>query len=163
MYICCPFTWPKIHICKSKFASCLSMCIFTHVQINFYIYEIASHAQKYTRVQIIHICKIYITCLNQRMWTGLKLIHVTLLHMIIIINLTFDLDLWRTDLNINRDHLLIKDYLPNKFEASGPKRSWVISCTRLRDTNIPTDMCNATQYASFFEGGHKYVCFQWRI
>ena len=42
----------------------------------------------------------------------------------------FDLDLWPTDLNINRGHLLIKDYLPTKFEASGTKRSWVISCTR---------------------------------
>ena len=27
-------------------------------------------------------------------------------------NMTFDLDLWPTDLKINRDHLLIKDYLP---------------------------------------------------
>ena len=44
--------------------------------------------------------------------------------------MTFDLDLWRTDLNINRDHLLIKDYLPTKFEACGAKRSWVINCTR---------------------------------
>ena len=44
--------------------------------------------------------------------------------------MTFDLDLWPTDLNINRDHLLIKDYLPTKFEASGAKRSWVIRCTR---------------------------------
>ena len=44
--------------------------------------------------------------------------------------MTFDLDLWPTDLNINRDHLLTKDYLPTKFEASGAKCSWVISCTR---------------------------------
>ena len=44
--------------------------------------------------------------------------------------MTFDLDLWPTDLKINRDHLLTKDYLPTKFEASGAKRSWVISCTR---------------------------------
>ena len=74
---------------------------------------------------------------------------------ICIIGLTFDLDIWPTDLNINRDHLLIKDYLPTKFGASGVKRSWVISCTRLRDTDIPTDMCNAI-CPSFFEGGHKY-------
>ena len=46
-------------------------------------------------------------------------------------------DLWPTDLNINRGHLLIKDYLPTKFEACGAKHSGVISCTRLRDT----DMC----------------------
>ena len=39
-------------------------------------------------------------------------------------------DLWPTDLNINRDHLLIKNYVPTKFEASWTKRSWVISCTR---------------------------------
>ena len=39
-------------------------------------------------------------------------------------------DLWPTDLNMNRDHLPIKDYLPTKFEASGAKCSWVISCTR---------------------------------
>ena len=32
--------------------------------------------------------------------------------------LTFDLDFSHTDLNINRDHLIIKDYLPAKFEAS---------------------------------------------
>ena len=37
--------------------------------------------------------------------------------------------LWPTDLNINRDHQLIKDYLPTKFEASWAKCSWVISCT----------------------------------
>ena len=42
------------------------------------------------------------------------------------------LDLWSTDLNVNRDHLhvLIMDYLPTKFEAYGAKRSWVIRCTR---------------------------------
>ena len=57
--------------------------------------------------------------------------------------MTFDLDLWPTDLKINRDHLLTKDYLPTKFEASGAKRYWVISCTRLRATDIPTDTCKA--------------------
>ena len=46
------------------------------------------------------------------------------------IGLTFDLDLSPTDLNIERGHLLIKDYLPTKFEASGAKRSRVISYTR---------------------------------
>ena len=39
-------------------------------------------------------------------------------------------DLWPIDLTINRDHLLIKDYLPTKFEACGAKRCWVIRCTR---------------------------------
>ena len=46
------------------------------------------------------------------------------------IGLTFDLDLEPTDLNIDRGHLLIKDYLPTKFEACRAKRSWVISYTR---------------------------------
>ena len=51
--------------------------------------------------------------------------------------MTFDLDLWPTDLTINRDHLLIKDYLPTKFEASGAKRSWVIRCTRFERLTWP--------------------------
>ena len=38
--------------------------------------------------------------------------------------------LWLTNLTINRDHLLIKDYLPTKYEASGAMRCWVIRCTR---------------------------------
>ena len=42
---------------------------------------------------------------------------------------------------INRDHVLINDYLPTKFEASKAKCSWVIGCTRLRETDIPTDVC----------------------
>ena len=46
------------------------------------------------------------------------------------IGFTVDLDLWPTDLNINRGHLLIKDYLPTNFEGSGAKRSRVIRRTR---------------------------------
>ena len=80
--------------------------------------------------------------------------------------MTFDLDLWPTDLNINRDHLLTKYYLPTKFEASGAKHYWVISCTRLRATDIPTDRptyrptdiptyrpTGAKQYALLFQRG----------
>ena len=72
--------------------------------------------------------------------------------------MTFDLDLWPTDLKINRDHLLTKDYLPTKFEASGAKRYWVISCTRLRATDIPTYIptyrpTGAKQYAPPFSKG----------
>ena len=47
-----------------------------------------------------------------------------------MIGLTYDPDLWPTDLSIDRDHLLNKDDLPTKFESCGAKRSWVISCTR---------------------------------
>ena len=77
--------------------------------------------------------------------------------------MTFDLDLWPTDLKINRDHLHIKDYLPTKFEASGVKRSWVISCTRLRDTDIPTDIptyrptCAKQHAPPFSKGGIKKI------
>ena len=53
--------------------------------------------------------------------------------------MTFVLDLQPTDLNINMDLLLIQDYLPTTFEASGAKHSWVISCTTFMDINHPTD------------------------
>ena len=46
-------------------------------------------------------------------------------------------DLWPTDLTINRDHLLIKDYLSTKFEASWAKRCWVIRCTRFERLTWP--------------------------
>ena len=39
------------------------------------------------------------------------------LHKVKKTGMTFDLGLLPTDQNINRDHLLIKDYLPTKFEA----------------------------------------------
>ena len=61
------------------------------------------------------------------------------LHEVLVTNMTFDLDFLPTDLKINRNHLLIEDYLPTKFEASGANPSWVISCTRLRETDIPTN------------------------
>ena len=83
-------------------------------------------------------------------------------------------DLWPTDLNINRGHLLIKDYLPTKFEASWAKHSWVISCTRLRDTDILIDRptyqpTHAKQYAFPFskEGINIHVQYlhitKWHI
>ena len=42
-----------------------------------------------------------------------------------------------TDLNIDRGHLLITDFLPTKFEASGAKLSWLIGCTRCRRLTWP--------------------------
>ena len=63
------------------------------------------------------------------------------------IGLRFDLDLSPTDLNINRDHLLIEDYLPTNFEAYVVKHSWVIRYTKcwrrtwlLTLTFWPTDL-----------------------
>ena len=75
------------------------------------------------------------------------------LHKVKKNGMTFDLDLWPTDLNINRDHLLIKDYLPTKFEASWAKHSWVISCTRLRATDIPTDRHVQSNMPLLFQRG----------
>ena len=77
-------------------------------------------------------------------------------------------DLWPTDLKINRDHLLTRDYLPTKFEVSGAKRYWVISCTRLRDTDIPTyrptdqptDRCKAICPPFSKGGGGIIIYFQ---
>ena len=76
----------------------------------------------------------------------------------------YDLRLWPLPYwpEYKKGHLLIKDYLPTKFEASGAKRSWVISCTRLRDTDIPNDMCKAI-CPSFFEGGHKFQLFTYHM
>ena len=64
---------------------------------------------------------------------------------------------------MNRDNLLKKDHLPTKFEVSGAMCSRVISCTRLRETDIPTDgrtdrqtdMCNATCPPFSKGGGHN--------
>ena len=86
---------------------------------------------------------------------SLKLLRQTVLELSVAQDVGDQHDLWPTDLNINRDQLLIKDYLPTKFEAPRAKGSRVISCTRLRDTDIhvPTDMCKL--YAPPSSRGHK--------
>ena len=61
---------------------------------------------------------------------SMKLMGQSVLELSVTQGDQLDLWPWPTDLVINRDHLLIKDYLPTKFEASGAKRSRVISCTR---------------------------------
>ena len=61
-----------------------------------------------------------------------------------------DLDHWPTDLNFNRDYLLIKNYLPTKFEASGAQHSWVICWTR--ETNW---QAWAKQYAPTSSKGER--------
>ena len=43
------------------------------------------------------------------------------LHKVWEINMTLDLDLSPNDLQINKDPLLMKDYLPTMFEVSGAK------------------------------------------
>ena len=57
------------------------------------------------------------------------------------LGITFDLDLWSTDLKINRDHLhiLIKYYqaTSTKFEPSRTNRSSVTSCTRWSRLTLP--------------------------
>ena len=92
---------------------------------------------------------------------GLKLLGQSVLELSVAQGEVNWHDLWPTDLKINRDHLLTKDYLPTKFEAFGAKRYWIISCTRLRDTDIPTDRHTDRQVQSnmpsFLKGGggHK--------
>jgi hypothetical protein len=69
-----------------------------------------------------------------------------------------DLDLWPSDLKINRGHLQVMINVPMKFHDPSPKRSWVIIGNHLVDepTDRPTDMCKA-KYPLFFEGWHKYI------
>ena len=70
--------------------------------------------------------------------------------------MTFDLDLWPTDVKINRDHLLTKDYLPTKFEVSGGKCSWVISCTRLiLQSHYPNRLSADGRRAKFWKIGRR--------
>ena len=64
--------------------------------------------------------------------------------------MTFDLDLWPTDLKINRDHLLTKDYLPTKFEASEAKR--YIELSVAQGEGLPT-------YRQFI---HTITCRFWK-
>ena len=71
--------------------------------------------------------------------TDLKLLWQTILDLPVTQGVGDQHDLWPwpTDLNINRDHLLLIDYLPSKFEVYGTKRSWVINCTRCGLTTWP--------------------------
>ena len=79
--------------------------------------------------------------------------------------MTFDLGLWPTDLNINRGLLLIKDYLPTKFEASGTKRCWVISVTGMTfNLHINRGHLLITDYLpTKFEAKRSWVisCTKW--
>ena len=68
--------------------------------------------------------------------------------------MTFDLDRWPTDLSVNKDHLLIKDYLPTTFEACGAERPWLINCTRWRLT-WPWPL---TYWSKYQQGSYTQVC-----
>ena len=84
VYICCAFTWSKIHICIKYIhvnanihlvwaGVYLHGGVYLHMcKLTFTYMQLRSHAQKYTQVQIIHICIIYTPCVNQRMCTGLN-------------------------------------------------------------------------------------------
>ena len=50
------------------------------------------------------------------------------------------IDLWPIDLNVIRDYLLIKEYLPTKFELSRGKAWSVAQGAEDRQTDIATDM-----------------------
>ena len=67
------------------------------------------------------------------------------------IGVTFDLDLWPTDLKINRYHLLIKDNLPTKFEVCEVKCTRVTDCTRWgRPTDLPTFVIYSHMYCTTY-------------
>ena len=67
----------KIHICKANVhliwaGVYVHGAVYLHMsKLTFTYMQLCS--QKYTRMQIIHICIIYIPCVNQFMWTGLKM------------------------------------------------------------------------------------------
>ena len=64
---------------------------------------------------------------------GQKALLSSPLHKLWETNTTFNLEptnLWPIDLNIHKDHLLIVEYIPSKFDTSWTKRSWVIFCTK---------------------------------
>ena len=66
-----------------------------------------------------------------------------------------DLDLWPSDLKINRGHLLVMINVPMKFHDPRPKRSWVIVWQPPGGrTDRTTDMSKAI-YPLFFEGGNN--------
>ena len=125
-----------LHFCQ-KSILCRKICVYVHPELHFW-----------QRMLVFHVY--YKIILNRDVCKTLMPPFPNIQR----IGVTFDLDLWPTNLNINRGHLLIKEYLPTKFEASGAKHSWVISCTRLRDTDILTyrPTC-AKQYAPPFSKG----------
>ena len=73
------------------------------------------------------------------------------LQQLMRIGLTFDPDLWTTNLNIYKDHLPIKDYLPTKFEASGMRFSLVIICTRFEKPTWPLNVDILTWKIGIFQ------------
>ena len=66
---------------------------------------------------------------------SLKLLGQTVLELSVAkgvgTNITFDLEIWPFDLNIriDKEHLIIMEYLPTKFESCGESILELISCT----------------------------------
>ena len=56
------------------------------------------------------------------------------------IGLTVDLDLSPADLNIARGHLLIKYYIPTKFDASDAKHFFSYQLHKVWETNMTFDL-----------------------
>ena len=65
-----------------------------------------------------------------------------------------DLWPWPTDLNVNRGHLHIKDYLRTKFEASSAKHSWVYQLNKVRGYRH-TDRHVQSNMPLLLQRGHK--------
>ena len=85
---------------------------------------------------------------------SLKLLGQSVLELSVAQGIGDQHDLWPSDLNIDRDHLLIMDYLPTKFEVNEARGCWIIGCTSCfffgggGATDGPTTC--AKQYAPYF-------------
>ena len=72
---------------------------------------------------------------------------------------TFNLDLWPTNLNINRDHQHNKDHLHTNFEISEVMHSGVILCTVWKTNIQPNWQLQSNIY--FGRGGGNYNTLHW--
>ena len=64
------YTWYANYTCMVNMHPGVKiyLLVYLHMcKLTFTYMQLRSHAQKYTRVQIIHICIIYTPCVNQRM------------------------------------------------------------------------------------------------
>jgi len=141
--------------------------IMTQVQINFNrpMGKFCTHMQRnnilktHHRVHSICLCNELLICSKylHYNWTRLSgfIKSSGQRHMPPKRGLDRNLDLWQSDLKINRSHVPVMINVPMKFHDIRPKRSWVIIRKPFAGrTDRRTDMCN-TIYPLFFEGGHN--------
>ena len=76
------------------------------------------------------------------------------LHKVWKTDLIFDLDLWPTNPDIDRNHLLTKDYLLSKLEVCGAKQLHKVK--EYRHKYLPTDQHLQSNMPLLLWRGHKY-------